>query len=35
MSAVAIDLNNLSDCVDDAISKYDLMIFAIPNMGEK
>jgi len=34
MSTFTIDLNNLSDCVDDAIGKYDLMIFGIPTSGE-
>lgn len=34
MAEFSIDLNNLSECVDDAINKYDLMIFGIPTWGK-
>ncbi len=34
MSDFDIDLQNLSDCVDDAMNKYDLLIFGISTWGE-
>jgi len=34
MSGFDIDLKDLSDCDDDAMSKYDLLIFGISTWGE-
>ena len=34
MSDFDIDLQNVSDCVDDAMNKYDLLIFGISTWGE-
>lgn len=34
MSAFDIDLKNISDCVDNAIKKYDLLIFGVSTWGD-
>ncbi len=34
MSTFDIDLKNISDCIDNAIKKYDLLIFGVSTWGE-
>ena len=34
MSGFDIDLKNISDCVDDAMKNYDLLIFGVSTWGE-